>query len=286
MKNILIAFLVMLGLSSGLHASQSVITESEGSICMGDDKSRKESESLAFKEASRRAAEYASTHIRSETHVKDSALENDLISAYANATVKVLQELEKGWYRDSSSGECFRIRLKVEVVPDPRAIARVSEKALFDDPAGPLSVRIWTDRKEYGKGQQVRIYLKGNKPFYGRVVYRDAQDKLVQLLPNPYRSANYFNGGVVYEIPGNDDRFDLEVTPPFGIEEVTVYASTASLGAIESVPSGGVLEIRNRPEDVVTATRGVKLVAKGSGHAAQPAVAEFAEAKAILKTTK
>ncbi len=286
MKIIVFASLILLGLISSLYASQSVITEAEGVVCMGDDKSRKESELLAYKEATRRAAEYASMHIRSETHVKDAALESDLISAYANAKVRVLQEQEKGWYKDQSSGDCFKIRLKVEVLPDPKAMARASEKTLIDDPAAPLNIQVLTDRKEYGKGQQIKVYLKGNKPFYGRVVYKDAQGKLLQLLPNPYRTGNYFNGGVVYEIPGHGDRFDLEVTSPYGIEEVTVYASTASLGEIESSPLGGVLEIKSQPQDVVMSTRGVKLSAKGSSPAAKPSLAEFSEAKAFVTTTK
>jgi hypothetical protein len=49
----------------------------------------------------------------------------------------------------------------------------------------------------------------------------------VQLLPNSYRAENYFNGGVVYEVPSGNDRFDLEVSPPFGKENIFVYASSS-----------------------------------------------------------
>ena len=53
---------------------------------------------------------------------------------------------------------------------------------------------------------------------------------MVQILPNPYRNENYFQGGAVYEIPSGNDRFDLEISPPFGKENITVYASTSPLG--------------------------------------------------------
>lgn len=282
MKNVALAGIMLLILASSLHASQSIITETDGSACMGDDKSRKDTEQLAHKEATRRAAEYAATYVKSETVVKDSALESDLISAYANAKVSVLQELEKAWYKDQSSGDCYKVKLKVEVVPDQRAIAKVAEKFVVDDPTAPLNIKVWTDKKEYSKGQQIKVYLKANRPFYGRVVYKDADGTQVQLLPNPYRTDNYFNGGVVYELPGNGDRYDLEVTPPFGKEFVTVYASTAQLGDIETTASGGVYEIKTNPQDVATSTRGVKLTAKGSTQA----TAEFAEAKAEVTTDK
>jgi len=265
-------------------AGQSVITEVAGSACMGDDKSRKETEQQAVKEATRRAAEYASTYVTSETHVKDSALESDLISAYANAHVKVIQELEKAWYKDDSSGECFRTRLKVEVIPDRKAMTKTSEKALLDDPAAPLNVHVWTDRKEYHLGDRIRVFLKANKPFYGKVLYKDAGGKVIQLLPNPYRNENYFNGGVVYELPGGGDRFDLEVTPPFGSEQITVYAATSPLGDLDASPTGGVYQIRTKPQDVSTGTRGIRLVTKGTGSALKMPTAEFAETTFELTT--
>ena len=286
MKCLVITGVLLLVLAADLSASQSVITEASGSACMGDDKSRKETEQLALKDAKRQAAEYAATYIRSETRVKDAALESDLISAYANARVAVLQELEKGWHKDAASGDCFGIRLKVEVTPDQKAIAAASQKTSTDDPAAPLSVKVWSDRKAYKQGERIKIFLKANKPFYGRVVYRDAGGKLIQLLPNPFRRENYFNGGVVYELPGNGDRFDLEVTPPFGPEGVTVYAATAPLGEIETAVSGGVYEILGRSQDVGAGARGVKIGAKGSGVGGAPPATEFAEAVAEVTTAR
>ena len=265
------------------YSSQSTITEIEEYACMGYDKSRKQTEEEALTNAKRKAVEYASTYIKSETRVKDFQLEKDLIEAYANATVKIIQELERTWYRDSSSGDCFRIKIKAEVLPDEKAMTKIArEKGSADDPSAPLNVQVWTDKKEYGKGEKIKIYVKGNKPFYARVAYKDAQGKILQLLPNPFRKDNYFNGGVVYEFPSGNDRFELEVTPPFGEEGIIVYAGTNPLGEIDLKTSGSVYEVKTKQQDIGIKTRAVTIRPKegapGSG------ASEFFEGKATLKT--
>ena len=60
-------------------------------------------------------------------------------------------------------------------------------------------VKAWTDKKAYRQGDRIRVYIKGNKPFYARVLYKDASGETIQLLPNAHRSENYFNGGAVYD---------------------------------------------------------------------------------------
>jgi len=77
----------------------SVILEAEGHACMGEDKSRKETRELAMAETKRKAAEMALTHIKSETEVKNAIVSSDIINAYAQAKVRVIEEMEKGWFK-------------------------------------------------------------------------------------------------------------------------------------------------------------------------------------------
>lgn len=254
-------FIVFTFFINTAHAAQSTIAESEGYACMGEDKSRKQTEQAAMADAKRKAAEQVLTYIQSETKVKDFELEKDLLSAYTNSQVKVVQELEKGWYKDALLGDCFKVKIKAEVMPDEKAMEKVS-KAVTDDPSAPLSVQVWTDKKEYRNGDKIRIYIKGNKPFYARVIYRDVKGGLLQLLPNPYRKDNYFSGGVIYEIPSGNDRFELEVSPPFGEENIIVYAGTSPLGDISLEAEGGVYQVKTRHTDIGDKTRGVKLKEK------------------------
>jgi hypothetical protein len=93
---------------------------------------------------------------------------------------------------------------------------------------------------------------------------------------------NYFDGGVIYEIPSGKDRFDLEVTPPFGEESIIVYASSTELGKINVKPAGAVYKIKTRADDVGARTRGVQLKEKTDGD--NPAEA-FYEGKVTVKTT-
>ncbi|MFA6414360.1 MAG: DUF4384 domain-containing protein [Syntrophales bacterium] len=283
MKNAFLALLLFICLSSPLFAAQSTIVDVEGNACMGDDKSRKQTEQAAMADAKRNAAERAVTYLRSETQVKDFAVEKDLIAAYSNAAVKVIQELEKSWYKDAVTGECYRTKIKAEVVPDEKSMNKAAQaKDFADDPAAPLKVKLWTDKQDYRQGEKIKIYLKGNKPFHARIIYRDTAGNLLQILPNPYRSEAYFNGGVIYEIPTGNDRFDLEVSPPFGQESISIYTSTAPLGDINLTARGNVYRVMTKSTDVSRLTRGVKVQEKSGGRKDLPS--EFSEEVLSIKT--
>lgn len=281
MKKAFLALLWLVFVSSPLFAGQSTIVDVEGNACMGDDKSRRQTEQAAMADAKRNAAERALTFLRSQTQVRDLAVEKDLVHAYTQATVRVIRELDRSWIRDPNSGDCCRIRIRAEIVPDEKAMQEASRaKEFADNPAAPLKVKIWTDRQAYRQGEKIRIYLRGNKPFYARVLYRDVQGGTVQLLPNPYRSNAYFNGGAIYEIPSGDDRFDLEVSPPFGEESIVVYGSTAELGAIETKAEGSVYRVTTRAEDMGEKVRGVRI----TGRQDKAAAAEFCEETQSIRT--
>ena len=266
-----------------LHAAQSTITDAEGYACMGADKSRRQTEQQALSEAKRGAVEKTLSYIKSETTVKDFQLEKDVIGAYSNATIKIVQELEKGWYKDASSGDCYRIKIKAEVTPDEKAMQKISEgKNVNDDPSAPLTVQLWTGKKDYKQGEKIKVYIKGNKPFYARILYKDAGGNMVQLLPNPFRKENYFNGGVIYELPSGNDRFDLEVSPPFGREDLILYASTAQLGDLRLDTRGEVYQVKTEAKDIGINTRGVKISQAADSKA--KTAAEFFEEKTVVNT--
>ena len=280
-----VILLVCLFMTSLLDAGQSTITVVDGAACMGDDKSRKQTENDALAEAKRKAVEYASTYLQSETRVKNFQVEKDLVEAYAHATVKILEEVEKIWYKDAASGNCFKLRVKAEVIPDDKTMQQLAQdKAILDNPNAPLYVQIWTDKRTYRQAEKIKVYIKVNKPFYARVLYRDVQSQLLQLLPNAYRKDNYFLGGVVYEIPAGNDRFELEVNPPFGEENIIVYSSLTPLGDINLQETGGVYQVRTAAKDVGLKTRGIKLKERNEGK--EPLASEFFEGKITVQTGK
>ncbi len=283
MRKTIFFLIVSLCMAVQLYAAQSTIKIAEGTACMGDDKSRKQTETLAMSDAKRIAIESVQTYVSSATEVKDYELQKDLVSAYANATVKVIEDMEKGWYKDPAQGDCYKVKIKTEVIPDEKAMKKVSNTAL-DDPTLPLTVKVWSDKVAYSAGDKIKIYLKGNKPFFATVIYRDAAKKDLQLLPNPYRQDNYFQGGVMYEIPTGNDKFELEVNPPFGEESIIVYASVSELGDLNLKKEGGVYEVKTKSRDIGIKTRSIKIKDVSQGSAQKPA--EFSEGALIVKTKK
>ncbi len=267
------------------YGQGSVILEVEGHACMGDERSRKKTRIMAITETKRKAAEMALTHISSETRIEDFAVSSDIVDAYSQAKVKIIEEKEKGWFTDKFAGECYRIKLKMEVIPDLDRLSKVINKdTLIEEPNAPLTVKLWTDKESYRVGEKIKIYLRVNKPFYARIVYRDVSGKLVQLMPNPYRNDNYFNGGVTYEIPSGNDRFDLQITPPFGKENIILYTSTGDLGKLDLRKAGGVYVVQDSSKGMEAKTRGVAITQKTGSSG--PGVAEFSEANIAVSTMK
>lgn len=283
MRKIIFFLIVSLCMAAPLYAAQSTIKIAEGSACMGDDKSRKQTETAAMADAKRNAIESVQTYVSSATEVKDFVLQKDLVSAYANATVVVDEELEKGWYKNPAQGDCYKIKIKTQVIPDEKAMKKAKDTAL-DDPSLPLTVKVWTDKEAYREGEKIKIYLQGNKPFFAKVIYRDAGNNNLQLLPNPYRQDNYFQGGVIYAIPSGTDKFELEVNPPFGEESIMIYASISELGDLNLKQEGGVYAVKDKPRDIGIKARSIKIKDVSPGTVQQPS--EFYEGAVIVKTKK
>ena len=261
----------------------SVILEVEGHACMGDERSRKETRLMAITETKRKAAEMALTHISSETKMEDFTVSSDIIDAYSQAKVKIIEEQEAGWFTDEFAGECYKTKLKVEVIPDLDRLSKaVNKDSLLQEPNAPLTVKLWTDKNSYRVGEKIKIYLRGNKPFYARIVYQDTKGNLIQLIPNPYRNDNYFNGGVTYEIPSGNDRFDLQVSPPLGEEKIILYTSTGDLGKLDLQQAGEIYVVRDSSTAMDAKTRGVTITQKTGNHG--PGVAEFSEAHVMVTT--
>lgn len=279
---------------SGWNASgsQSTITEANGESCMGDDKSRRETEQLALESAKRMAVELTSSHVSSTTVVENFELKQDIIEAFTRAEVKLLDVLDTNWREQGPFDRCVQIRIRAEVIPAAAPMARVSdveENRL--DPRLPLNVSLWVnaDDGQYVEGERLKIYLQGNKPFYARLVYVDALGNNIQLLPNQHRRDNYFQGATLFEVPEGRDQFELTVSGPFGSEELILYASTEPLGDVSVMPAGSdVYLVNDGIEQVGAKTRGIAIGKKqpqAEKTAAPPPVfAEFAESRVAIST--
>jgi hypothetical protein len=281
MKNVVFLFLVML--TATVFAAQSVIVEAAGTASMGDTKSKKETMEEARANAMRNASENAGIYISSETKIKNYVLESDIVEAFARAEVRILSE--KGeWFRDESLGDSYRVTIQAEVTPGEMK-EKPGMSTVADDPGAPLKVTLWAEKNqvEFLAGETIRLYLKGNKPFFARIVYVQNDGTQVQLLPNPYRQDNYFNGGTVYTLPSGPDHYELTVTPPFGSEKIILYASTAELGDVAVEDAGAVYTIAEKIKDTGVKTRGIKITKK---QGKDTSAAEFDEQALEIVTSK
>ncbi len=238
---------------------RSAIVEVDWFEYLSDDKTLGEIRRSALNNAKRDALEKASTYIQSVTKIENFMLQYDLIQSGAQGYVRVLDSKDYGITADNR----YRYWLKAEVqyVIKPPASGAEAAADLSSVAGAPLTVHVWTNQTAYRNNDQIQIFIRGNKDFYGRVVYQDASGNLMQLLPNPLRTGTFFKGGEVTEIPGPGDRFKLQVGPPFGAEQIIVFASTSPMGRVEvENVNNSLYTVRGGLDQVSRQTRGVQFM--------------------------
>lgn len=270
-------FFVFASFSCKALAGYSSIVEAIGSSCEQDTPIH-QLKQLALTDARRNAAESVQASISSYSKVKNYLAVEDLIESYSNAEVATLEVLS-----ENTSDGCFNVNIRAEVTPTKNLDQKFISEELLADPTLPLTVKLWVDKNEYAIGEFMSIYVKANKPFYGRLIYTMNDGTKLQLLPNPYRNDNRFLGQVLYTVPTAEDAFRLEVSPPEGIEKLTLYASNYPLGDISKSSMSGMYLIDNSvtEKDERTKTRGLKIKAVAAitpqQKMAKKSVAEFTE---------
>ena len=125
--------------------------------------------------------------------------------------------------------------------------------SVFSDPNAPLTVRVWTDKKQFSEGETIKLYVEGNRDFYARIVNLDANGDMIQLLPNQFRQSRFFKGKKVYVVPDDTqgDRFSIISTPPYGTDTIVTFASEAPLGEVNLTPVGQGLGPVSRIEEEI-----------------------------------
>ena len=235
---VLISFYILT--ITSLHAAQSNLYEAEGYACMGADFSRKYTENAAMTDAKRKAAEQAITYIKSETRVKDAELDKDIVDAYTNGTVKVIETKSSSWYKDPQSGDCFKVMIKAEVIPDTEGIKKAAQKR---DKADGLSFNVNYVYRPKGKGDlrpikkgdilktgdHYKIIFSPDKESYVYIFQLDSSGQVFQLFPmKGFKGAgadnlNPVKNGKTYILPAANKAFTLDKQT--GLERIYFVAS-------------------------------------------------------------
>lgn len=241
-------FILMLFVQTG----HSIIVETDGYAYLSEDKTIKEIRETALLDAKRKAIEQFGTYIQSYSEVKNFQLKKDIIQSGSEAEVKVIEQKDYGIEKDNR----YHIWIKAEV-----KYAIKKGKPFYDIPNAPLTVGLYLQKKEYKDGDTLRFFVKANKDCYIKVFYRTADSSIIQIFPNEYKKENFIHGGIKYRIPGKGDKFNLIIQPPFGKENIILYASTLP------IPDVPVSELEDSPfalfkgdiESLQTGVRGIKI---------------------------
>ncbi|MBA3018836.1 MAG: DUF4384 domain-containing protein [Desulfobacteraceae bacterium] len=240
---------------------RSCIQSVDGFAYLSEDMTLNAVRKVAFANAKRQAVEMAKTYIQSKTKVEDFVLKSDEITAAAEGAVTILEQKDHGVV-DNTRYHVW-IKAEVEYVLKPKV--QQADKDIVRDKNALLTVKVWTSKKHYRDGENIEIYIQGNKDFYAMIVDIMSGGDIIQLLPNEYRTNDFFQAGKVYKIP-DGDLFELEVTAPYGEDQIVVYASEVPLGKVEMESIGqGLGKYRGSMKALATMTRGVSVVSAFEG---------------------
>ncbi len=135
---------------------------------------------------------------------------------------------------------------------------------------GELTVRLWTDRGSgdnggtYTKGELMYVFVQPSKDCYLQLFYQQADGTSVQIFPNAQAVGDKkLLAGNTYMIPGPNDAFEFEVSPPFGQETLRALASTQPLASQKGeVTDTGLTVLNQSVNDTVVRTRGIAVKGK------------------------
>lgn len=225
----------------------SFIVEADGYCYFSEEKTGKQLKLEAEMEAKRKAVEKAGVHVKSFSKMENFQLSYDIVQSLSEAEVRILEEKDFG----IEDGKRYHVWIKASL--DYNFKKKASDDNVFMDDV-TLDVKVWNKKEVYGENEKLEVFVKGNKDFYLTLVYLDSAGGAVQLLPNIYRSDNFFKGGVTYTLPDKNDRFSFKIKEPFGNEKIAIYASTSKIKGREDrafVTRGGYYTYDNEKQESI-----------------------------------
>lgn len=131
------------------------------------------------------------------------------------------------------------------------------------------------DGQTYSEGDSITYFVSTDTNAYILLIYADAGDNLIQILPNRYSGTGFFPAGKYLQIPGPSDRFQFTITAPFGTERVWAFASSRPFPQLQgSELENGLILLQGNLNSVI---KSLRQVAKGPGTA-------YGEAQATVTT--
>ena len=133
-------------------------------------------------------------------------------------------------------------------IPQPAAIVPSPVKVIqqvtalvhqFFPDGGAFALQVQPDKgmdAVYTAGEKLLVDIVAASDVYLQVDYYQADGQVVHLLPNSL-DTNYVEAGETFTLGKPESSFQFAISPPFGVEMLTVIASHQPLGAQVDVPS-------------------------------------------------
>jgi len=146
--------------------------------------------------------------------------------------------------------------------------------------ASKLKVKLALDRGDggvYRRGEKLYLFLKSNMDCYVKVLYHQVNGTNVVVFPNQYHPDARIQKDRLYQIPPDDNSFDLEVMEPFGVEMVKVVACTDPIDMPAQAPalSTGLQAVKENLSTLLGHARGISL---------RKSETQYAESTAVVNT--
>lgn len=255
-------------LSKNDREKRSCIQVVDGYAFLSENMTLAETRETAFINAKRQALEMTKSFIQTKTTVQNFELVDDRIDATSKGSVKIIEQKDFGVENNNR----YHVWIKAEVEYGIKSHKNKGDSDDYMSDASPLTIKVWTSKEQYKKGEDIRIFLKGNIDFYARVVDISSIGEIIQILPNEFRHNHFFKAGEIYTIPDKNDKFKLIATPPFGVDKIVVYASDLPLGPVPiEHMDNGFGRYNGTKKSLAIKTRGIIItqIEKGTSSIAQ-----------------
>ncbi len=102
-----------------------------------------------------------------------------------------------------------------------------------------IQLQVWANKgikSTYTEGEKLLVHVRAELNVYLQVDYYQADGQVVHLLPNAL-DQNQVQAGQVFTLGTPENTFQFEITPPFGVEMLTVVASQTPFAMQTATPT-------------------------------------------------
>ena len=89
------------------------------------------------------------------------------------------------------------------------------------------------DKQRFKVGDKIAFLVSLDKDAHLLMIYQDAENNLIQVIPNQYRKQSFYKEGLFIAIPDRNEPFEFVVNPPFGTEKLWVFASSKKFPVLD-----------------------------------------------------